>query len=330
MPKISLVVCIYKERDLLERLLEHAEGCYDDLVVVHDGPEEGDPDWRPGPPRPELSIDWATVPPDAPLLEIFQKTQRMSRPGSVRELVERRGGRFFEGIRCGQQEPHWPLAWWAARHDWILRLDADEFPSEEMKAWLKDFRKSPELADNISGYTCIWPLWNGWKSVGCRWPDGRIFLFNKNRVSYVGLVEITPIPHERWDALPLVLHHEPLRKSYGYRTLLFRKQNWIWRQVIAASLLKRKPCDYPRWRWPQVEDWPPPFAGMRDHPFSSMVRSFFLSWRWGLRQIIRERQWKLLYCIPAYGWHHGLICWMIIWLRLARGIRVANVVPPKA
>jgi hypothetical protein len=43
MPKISLVVCLYKERDLLERLLRNAEGCYDDLVVVHDGPEEAVP-----------------------------------------------------------------------------------------------------------------------------------------------------------------------------------------------------------------------------------------------------------------------------------------------
>jgi hypothetical protein len=43
MPKISLVVCLYKERDLLERLLLHAEGCYDDLLVVHDGPEEAVP-----------------------------------------------------------------------------------------------------------------------------------------------------------------------------------------------------------------------------------------------------------------------------------------------
>lgn len=40
MPKISLVVCLYKERDLLERLLQHAEGCYDDLVVVHDRVKE--------------------------------------------------------------------------------------------------------------------------------------------------------------------------------------------------------------------------------------------------------------------------------------------------
>ena len=38
MPKISLVVCLYREKELLERLLKHAQGCYDDLVVVHDGP----------------------------------------------------------------------------------------------------------------------------------------------------------------------------------------------------------------------------------------------------------------------------------------------------
>ena len=55
-PQLSLVVCLYRERDMLARLLEQAAGCFDDLVVVHDGPDEED----------------------------------------VRSLVEAHGGRFFE------------------------------------------------------------------------------------------------------------------------------------------------------------------------------------------------------------------------------------------
>ena len=40
MPALSLVVCLHNEREFLQRLLQKAEGCYDDLVVVHDGPDE--------------------------------------------------------------------------------------------------------------------------------------------------------------------------------------------------------------------------------------------------------------------------------------------------
>ena len=125
MPAISLVVCVHKERTLLARLLKNAGGGYDDLIVVHDGPDTA----------------------------------------NMRELVEPAGGKFFVGPQEYQQEPHWSFAWAQAKYDWILRLDADEFPGEELKKWLQTFRKSPEPAATISGYTCIWPLWNGQRAV---------------------------------------------------------------------------------------------------------------------------------------------------------------------
>ena len=121
MPKISLCVCLYRERDFLERLLKHSCGIYDDLVVIHDGPDTD----------------------------------------GIREIVEAAGGRFFEEAREFQQEPHWPKAWEKAAHDWILRLDADEFPSEELTKWLYAFREKNESPENLSGFTCIWPLWDG-------------------------------------------------------------------------------------------------------------------------------------------------------------------------
>src|SRR5262249_54140567 len=42
MPELSLAVCLYRERKFLERLLDHSQGCYDDLVVVHDGTDTDD------------------------------------------------------------------------------------------------------------------------------------------------------------------------------------------------------------------------------------------------------------------------------------------------
>src|SRR5215813_211488 len=103
MPPLSLVVCVHQDRELLQRLLEETRNLYDDLVVVHDGPDST----------------------------------------NVRSMVEAVGGRFFERERAYQQEPHWPFAWGQARYDWILRLDSDEAPSPELKRWLEAFRKGP-------------------------------------------------------------------------------------------------------------------------------------------------------------------------------------------
>src|SRR5262245_22848749 len=114
MPAISLVICVHNERDLLSRLLNKAEGCHDDILVVHDGPDTT----------------------------------------CVLASVEVAGGRFLERPAAGQQEPHWAFAWEQARHDWILRLDADEFPGDEMREWLRQFRRSSGPETKISGYTC--------------------------------------------------------------------------------------------------------------------------------------------------------------------------------
>ena len=171
MPTLSLVVCVYGERDLLERLLRAATDCYDDLVVVHDGPVGGSP--------------------------------------PIEELVTQLDGRFFVGPRSFQQEPHWPFAWAQAKHDWILRLDADEVPSIELKKWLHGFRNGPEPDVMVSGYTCVWPLWDGRQIITKRWPAGRIFLFHKERVRFFGMVEQVPVADGRWDIVPLILEHRP-------------------------------------------------------------------------------------------------------------------------
>src|SRR5215510_4248961 len=109
MPKTSLIVCIYGDRQPLQRLLERSEGCYDELLVVHDGPDFED----------------------------------------VRSLVEKYGGRFRERPRAFSQEPHFPFAFGQASNDWILRLDSDEFPSTELREWLVRFRHAPEPPTDV-------------------------------------------------------------------------------------------------------------------------------------------------------------------------------------
>lgn len=277
MPAVSLVVCVHNERDLLQRLLRHASGCYDDLTVVHDGPD----------------------------------TSR------TREVVEAAGGRFFERPREHQQEPHWPFAWGQAKHSWILRLDADEFPSDEMKNWLVEFRRAADPGETVSGYTCIWPLWNGRRVVSKYWPAGRHFLFHKQRVRFFGMVEAVPVADFAFVALPLVLRHEPTRRSYGIRNLLFRRQAYTWRNVIALSLL-RPIVSLQTWRW-ETDAWPPTWEQIRRNPFRTALSRL----AFGTARALRD-QWlaeKRVFPMAALSGplHHALIG-LEFW-RLRRGQR---------
>jgi hypothetical protein len=266
MPALSLVVCVSNQRDLLGRLLQNTSGYYDDLVVVHDGED--------------------TI--------------------NMRSLVEVAGGRFYEQPREYQQESHWPFAWERAAHDWILRLDADEFPSDEMKQWLQKFRQEVAPDESISGYTCIWPLWNGRRVITKRWPARRIFLFHKQRVRFFGMNEQVPMADGHYEALDLVLHHQPQRKSYGLHNLLMRRQAYRWRERIAHSLLG-KPTDLSCWRW-NTEVWPDHWQEIRRQP----VRTFFSGLILGTLRALRD-QWKSegrLYPAGAISGpiHHALIC----------------------
>ncbi|HEV2045251.1 MAG TPA: hypothetical protein VGQ95_01500 [Chthoniobacterales bacterium] len=268
MPAISLVVCLYKERDVVERLLHETSGVYDDLVVVHDGPERGSgsgiKDQTAEIEETPPAINFSELSANSALPDGYTAPSGSPKPGSIHQLVMQYNGRFFEGPRCFQQEPHWPFSWWQAKNDWILRLDADEFPSRELIEWLHRFRDSPEPKNDISGYTCIWPLWDGRRAVTRRWPDGRIFLFHRQRVRFFGMVEQVPIPDTCYQPIELILNHQPKRKSYGVLNILFREQAYNWRRVIAKSLIG-KPTDLACWRW-TLNEWPEFWCNLRRHP----------------------------------------------------------------
>jgi hypothetical protein len=225
----------------------------------------------------------------------------------VRAVVEAAGGRFFERPQEYHQEPHWPFARGEARYDWILRFDADEFPSEEMQVWLKQFRNGAEPAEAISGYTCIWPLWNKDHAVTKKWPAGRQFLFQKQRVRFFGMVEQAPIPDGRFSPLDLVLRHQPTgRASHNLHNLLVRKQAYRWRECIARSLLG-KPTDLACWRWTN-EAWPLEWEQIRRNPLKTAFKRLLKGTASGLWSQWRA-EGKLFPFVALSGpLHHALIC----------------------
>lgn len=266
MPAISLVVCVHKQRKLLERLIHESQGCYDELVVEHDIPDTE----------------------------------------NIREIVEARGGRFFERTPIFLHEPHWPFLWGQATHNWIFRLDSDEFPGIDLRKWLQDFRNLPEPASEISGYACNWPLWNGKKQVSKKWPTGRVFLFNKNRVRYFGMCEQGIVPDGKYNPLDLILHHQPTRSTFSLHNAVFRKQSSNGQTHIAKCLLG-KPTDLPCWRWTDP-NWPPEWEQIRSKPLQTAARRLVMGTFRGLRDQWRTEKHFYPTAAIANPFYHVSMC----------------------
>lgn len=241
MPKISLIICVYGDRAPLERLLSKGDGCYDELLIIHDGPDFED----------------------------------------VRNLVEKHGGRFIERQRAFSQEPHFPFAFGEAKHDWILRLDSDEFPSLELREWIKNFRQGPEPSRDTSGYQCIWPVWNGHKAITRGWPNKRTFLFHRQRIRWIGVFEQGAISDNRLVRIPLTLCHEPKGKSHGFENI-FGKQRTGQGRTNTANALLGSPLDHPRWRYDSAR-WPEDWQHVKDHPIITGLYRLFV---WPPRQAV--------------------------------------------
>jgi len=137
-------------------------------------------------------------------------------------------------------------------------------------------------------------------------PAERNFLFHRKRVRFFGMAEQVPVPDGRFDSLDLVLHHQPRRKSYGLRNLLFRRQAYRWRARIGKSLLD-EPTDLQCWRWDSNE-WPVYWEEIRTRPIRTLFSRLIL----GTLRTLRD-QWKIdnhIYPAAAVSGpiHHALIC----------------------
>jgi hypothetical protein len=303
--------------DMLERLLRSTRECYDELIVIHDGAYE-ESAGAPGSGASIPTVDFEQVLKRRVPQEYVRQTNVTL--GSISQLVQDFGGVYFEGPRCHQQEPHWPFAWWYATYDWILRLDADEFPSEELRQWLIDFRSWSDEQASPAGFMCIWPLWTGRKAVSQSWPDDRIFLIHKGRVRFPAMVEQTPVPDTFFTKVPLVLHHQPKRKSYGIRNFLLRPQAYVWRRVIANSLLDDA-TTLPRWRWTDKQ-WPSSWEELRLHPLKTAVRRLLFFPIHTARTLLHHQIYRCLYSVPFAGVHHFLIgCLLFLYARQNSGGR---------
>jgi glycosyltransferase involved in cell wall biosynthesis len=166
------------------------------------------------------------------------------------EIAESHGARCFVQEHAGP-EHHRVLAYEQARGDWLLRLDADEFLSPELRANLRELAARP----GVNGYSFLWRMWDGEKYISDRGAY-RLALLRRDHTHLLGMLsafEEVDGPVERSD---LQLEHRPLYNNFRLGVIGTKWRAWA--KIQARALLTpleeipkfnyRGPSHWPWWR----------------------------------------------------------------------------------
>jgi hypothetical protein len=202
-PAISACLVVRNEEAAIGRCLASLRGAVAEVVVVHNG-----------------ACSDATL-----------------------EIARRQGCRVIEAAAAPYPEWHRPAAYEAAGGEWLLKLDADEFLSEPLRAEL------PRLAADTgtAGYAFRWRVWDGARYVTRDGPY-KLALFRKDAASLVGVphaVEQVDGPVRR---VPLDLEHRPAAGGLSLRKAA------AWAPVQAEAYLA-DPAALPRFNLPAPPRW---------------------------------------------------------------------------
>lgn len=170
MEKISAVMIVYNEEKLIKRCLESIKDIANEIIIVHDGPCKDN------------------------TLKICRKYTKKV---------------YEDKVNYGLPGPRIPSLFKKAKGPWILKIDADEFLSKDLKKNIKTLVENRE----VDAYSFRWPFWDGKKYVTKNWPR-KTSLFRKSKISSFGF------PH--WDEPKIngivketdfLLEHRPYRNK---------------------------------------------------------------------------------------------------------------------
>lgn len=189
--KVTACLVIHNEEAVIERCLKSIEGAVDKILVVHDG----------------------------------------SCSDNSLEICRKYHYKVFVRDFIGEAEPHRTWLYNQAKTEWILKIDADEFLSKELK------KQIPKLIqDNqVSCYEFLWRYNNGKQYKTTSWPWKKV-LFRKDSFHFLAFPHEEEIPEGSIKKIPLLLEHKPSYDNFSFNSFRHKWQKWI--RVHAQYLLK--------------------------------------------------------------------------------------------
>lgn len=204
---ISACLVVHNEESTIARCLDSLHGVVDEIVIVHDGP---------------------------------CRDRTLAIAGQY-------GSRVIEAPLYGHCERHTPLAYAAARGEWLLNLDADEFLSPQLAEALRELVQSPA----VDGYEFLWKHWDGGRYLT---EDGpyKLVLFRRRKTRMVGLIHQ---PEEVDGVVRRVGLHLEHRPPSGHRALGTMLTKWRRRARLQAREYLEPIDDVPRFNYPGSLRW---------------------------------------------------------------------------
>lgn len=188
-PGISAILIVYHEEAIIERCLQSLAGVVDEIILIHDG-------------------------------DCHDSTLSIARKYTDKIYIH---------PHTGESEVHKIKALEYASHSWILKIDADEFLSDELRGGLRALIKD----DRYSCYAFIWPMWNGaeYISKGVPYKD---VLFRKEKIYAVEFPHTAYSVNGMRKRVPLLFEHRPRYNNFTWATFKRKWVKWIEDQAVAT------------------------------------------------------------------------------------------------
>ena len=138
--KISAIIVVYNEDKIIGEALKSLKGVVDEIIVIHDG-------------------------------KCKDNTLKIARKFTDKVFVRPHKGRSAFNVVFGLKK---------AKYNWILKIDADESLSEELRKNIRGFVREKDF----DSFSFIHPLWNGKKSITKTWPRKTV-LVRKSKISFL-------------------------------------------------------------------------------------------------------------------------------------------------
>jgi len=186
--KISALIVCRHEEQVIERCLRSIKPFVNEIVIIHDG-----------------ICDDKTL-----------------------DIAKKYTDRIYEmNVHKGIGESWYIKGFKLCKSDWILRIDADEYLSQ-------DLRNNIQLLisdESCDGYSFVWPMWDGEKYISYK-ALRKNFLFRKTKIGFIDKFHYPIKVLGSICKTDYIVHHKPNYNNWTKETFERKLKKWAKLQAI--------------------------------------------------------------------------------------------------